>query len=168
MVRAGGSASRAISDSNTPDPGGGHRLAWKQPKDDTHGHRWTPNVQGFPVLGSLTPVEKDRRDCAVQSCAAVVDKDSKMDPLCRLEWDGSHQVPLGRLIKAPRRRMRPAVDGGSARRVTPAGRNDARKKSAVRPLSVEVVESSPAPAPEQKQDMDGRPGPAEPAHSVRR
>ena len=42
-----------------------------------------------------------------------------------------------------------AGDGGSARRVTPAGRNDTRKKSAVWPLSVEAVEFSPAPAPEQ-------------------
>ena len=39
MVRAGGSASRTISDSDTPDPGGGHHLAWKRPKDDTHGPR---------------------------------------------------------------------------------------------------------------------------------
>ena len=45
--------------------------------------------------------------------------------------------------------MRPAGDGGSARRVTPAGRNDAMKKSAVRPLSVEAVEFSAAPEPEQ-------------------
>ena len=149
MVGAGGSAFRTISDSNTPDPGGGHRPAWKRPKDDTHGPRWTPDVHGFPVLGSLTPAEKDRRDCAVQIRAVVVDKDSKMDPLCHPEWDGSHRAPLGRLIKAPRRRMRPAGDGGSARRVTPAGRNDARKKSAVRPLSVEAVEFSLAPAPEQ-------------------
>ena len=104
MVRAGGSASRTISDSNTPDPGGGHRPAWKRLKDDTHGPRWT---QGFPVLGSFTPAEKDRRDHAVQSHAAVVDKDSKMDALCRPEWDGSHRAPLGRLIKAPRWRMRP-------------------------------------------------------------
>ena len=45
--------------------------------------------------------------------------------------------------------MRPAGDGGSARWVTPAGRNDAMKKSALRPLSVEAVEFSPAPATEQ-------------------
>ena len=101
MVQAGGSASRTISDSNTPDPGGGHRPAWKRPKDDTHGPRWTPDVQGFPVLGSLTPAEKDRRDRAVQSRAAVVDKDSKVDPLCRPEWDGSHRAPLGRWERAP-------------------------------------------------------------------
>ena len=165
MVRAGGSASRTVSDSSTPDPGGGHRLAWKRPKDDTHGPRWTPDVQGFPVLRSLTP-EKDHRDRAVQSCAAVVDKDSKMDPLCRPEWDGSHQAPLG-LIKAPRRRMRPAGDGGSARRMTPAGRNNARKKSAVRPLSAEAVEFSPARAQNRTHYLDGRPSPAELAESVR-
>ena len=151
MVRAGGSASRTISNSNTPDPGGGHRPAWNGPKDDTHGPRWTSDVQSFPVLGSLTPAEKDRRDRAVQNCAAVVDKDSEMDPLCRSEGGGSHRAPVGRLIKAPRRRMRPAGNGGSARRMTPAGRNDAKKKSAARPVLAEAVEFSPAPAPKRNE-----------------
>ena len=108
-------------------------------------------MQAFPVLGSLTPAEKDRRDRAVQSCAAVVDKDSEMDPLCRSERGGSHRAPLGRLIKAPRRRMRPAGNGGSARRMTSVGRNDARKKSATRPVSAGAVEFSPAPAPERNE-----------------
>ena len=146
MVRTGGSASRTISDNNTPDPGGGRRLSWKRLKDDTHGPRWTPDVQGFPVLGSLTPAEKDRRDRAVQNCAAVVDKDSELDPLCRPEGGGSHQAPLGRLIKAPRRRMRPAGNGGSTRRMTSARGNDTGKRSAARPISAEAVEFSPAPA----------------------
>ena len=70
MVRAGGSASLTISDSNTPDPGGGHRPAWKRPKDDTHGPRWTPDVHGFPVLGSLTPAEKGPpRSCSTELCS---------------------------------------------------------------------------------------------------
>ena len=103
-------------------------------------------MQGFPVLGSLTPAEKDRRDRAVQSCAAVVDKDSELDPLCRPEGGGSHWAPLGRLVKAPRRRMRPAGNGGPTRRMTSAGRNDAGKRSAARPISAEAVEFSPAPA----------------------
>ena len=30
MVRVGGSASRTISEDNTPDPGGGHHPAWKR------------------------------------------------------------------------------------------------------------------------------------------
>ena len=47
MVRAGGSASRTISEENTPDTGGGHQPAWKRPKDDTHGPRWTPDAHGF-------------------------------------------------------------------------------------------------------------------------
>ena len=138
MVRAGGSASRTISNSNTPDPGGGRRLVWNRPKDDNHGPRWIPDVQGFPVLGSLNPAEKDRRDRAVQNCAAVVDEDSEVDPLCRPEGGGSHQAPLGRLIKAPRRQMRLARNGGSTRRMTPTGRNDTGKKSSSRPM--------PAPA----------------------
>ena len=93
MVRAGGSASRTISDNNTPDPGGGRSPAWKRPKDDTYGPGWTSDVQSFPVLGSLTQAEKDR--------AAVVDKDAELDPLCRPEGGGSHQAPLAHLTKAP-------------------------------------------------------------------
>ena len=155
MVRAGGSASRTISDNNTPDPGEGRSLSWKRPKDDTPGPRWTPDVQGFPVLGSLTPAEKDRRDCAVQKCAAVVDKDSELDPLCRPEGGGSHRAPLGRLIKAPRRQMRPAWNGGSTRRMTSARRNDAGMRSAARPISAEAVEFSPAPA-QARNEQAGR------------
>ena len=49
--------------------------AWKRPKDDTHGPRWTPDAHGFPFLGSLTPAEKDRHDHAVPDRAsAVVEK----------------------------------------------------------------------------------------------
>ena len=117
MVRVGGSASRTISDNNMPDPGGGRSLAWKRPKDDTYGTGWASDVQSFPVLGSLTPAEKDRRNRAIQKCAAVVDKDAELDPLCRPEGVGSHRAPLGRLTKAPRRQMRPAENGGSTRRM---------------------------------------------------
>ena len=134
MVRAGGSASRTISNNNTPYPGGGRRLVWNRPKDDNHGPRWIPDVQGFPVLGSLTPAEKDRRDHAVQNCAAVVDEDSEVDPLCRPEGGGSHQAPLGRLIKTPWWQMRPARNGGSTRRMMPTGRIDTGKKSSSRPM----------------------------------
>ena len=82
MVRAGGSASRTISEDNAPDPGGGHHPAWKRPKDDTHGPRWTPDAHGFPHLGSLTLAEKDRRDRPVPDRApAMVDRNSNLDPL---------------------------------------------------------------------------------------
>ena len=84
-------------------------------------------------------------DCA----SAMVDNNSNLDPLWRPEWDGSHQAPLGRFVRAPRRRMRPAGNSGSARQVTPGRGNDATRRSAVRPLSVEAVEFSPALAPEQ-------------------
>ena len=43
----------------------------------------------------------------------------------------------------------PTANVGSARRVTPGRGNDAMRRSAVRPLSVEAVEFSPALAPEQ-------------------
>ena len=85
-------------------------------------------MQGFPVLGK----RRKRTATIIQSCAAVVDGDTELDPLCRPEGGGSH--PLGRLIKAPRRQMRPAKNGGSTRRMTSAGRNDAGKKSASRPM----------------------------------
>ena len=107
-------------------------------------------MQGFPILGNLTPAEKDHRDRAVQNRAAVVvDTHSNLDPLCPPEWDGSHLAPLGSGVRAPRRRMRPAGDSGSARRVTPYTGNDAMRRSTVRPLLVEAAEFSPAPAPEQ-------------------
>ena len=80
---------------------------------------------------------------------AMVDKNSNLDPLWRPEWDGSHQAPLGRFVKAPRRRMRPAGNSGSARRVTPGRGTDAMRRSAIQPLSVEAVGFSPALAPEQ-------------------
>ena len=114
MVRAGGSASRTISNNNMPDPGGGRRLAWKRSKDDTHEPPMDPGCAGLPSSGEPYSGGKG----AVHSCAAVVDKDSELDPLCRPEGGGSHRAPLGRLIKAPRRRMRPAGNGGSTRRMT--------------------------------------------------
>ena len=97
MVRAGGSASRTISDSNTPDPGGGIvRLG-----NDRRMTLMDPDgPRTCRLLQSLTPVEKDRRDRAVQNRAAVVYKDSKFDPLCRPEWNGSHRAPLGRCLRA--------------------------------------------------------------------
>ena len=99
MVRVGGSASRTISDSNTPDPGGGHHPAWIG--NDRNMTLMDPDgpgtLAGFPSLGSLTPAEKDRRDHAVPDRApAMVDKNSNLDPLWRPEWDGCHQAPLGR------------------------------------------------------------------------
>ena len=152
MVRAGGSASRTISNNNTPDPGGGRRLVWNPLKDDNHGPRWIPDVQGFPVLGSLTPAEKDRRDRAVQNCAAVVDEDSEVDPLCRPEGDGSHQAPLGQ--------MRPARNGGSTRRMMPTGKTTQGRN----PPHGRCRHRRKHGANRQ----DGRPSPTDPAESCRR
>ena len=93
---------------------------------------------------------KNRRDHAIPDCASVVvEHNSNLDPLWRPERDGSHQAPLGRKVRAPRRRMRPAGISGPARRVTTERGNDAKRRSAIRPLSVEVVEFSPALVPEQ-------------------
>ena len=156
MVRAGGSASRTINDSDAPDPGGGHHPAWKRPMDDTHRPRWTLNTHGFPALGSLTPAGKNRRNRAIpDSGSAVVAWNSTLDPILRSKRDGSHRAPLGCNVSAPRRGMRPAGISGPARRMAPVGGSDVKGSSAIRPLSVEVVEFSPALVPE-KNVMSGR------------
>ena len=115
MVRAGGSASRTIDDSDVPDPGGGQRAlgghppAWRQPKGGTHGARWTPNAQGFPALGSLTPAEEKRRDHSVpDSSNRVVARDTTMEPTSPSELDRGRMAPLGHNVGMPRRGMRPA------------------------------------------------------------
>ena len=120
MVWAGRSASRAIDDSDAPDPGGGHHPAWRQPKDGTHRPRWTPNAQGFPALGSLTPAEEKRRDRSVlDSGTRVVARNSMMESISRSERDGGHMAPLGRNVGVLRRGMRPAGVSGPARRMAP-------------------------------------------------
>ena len=102
MVPAGGLASRTINDSDAPDPGGGHHLAWKQLKDDTHRPRWTPNAHVLPALRSLTPDEKKRRDCAIlDSGSVMVARNLTLEPILRSEQDGGHRAPLGRNVSAP-------------------------------------------------------------------
>ena len=145
-----GSASRTINNSDTPDPGGGHHPAWNDRRMtlmDPDGPRTHMVSQSWGVSLRL---KKNRRDCAIPDCASVVvEQNSNLDPLGRPERDGSHQAPLGRKVRAPRRRMRPAGISGPARRVTTERGNHAKRKSAVRPLSVEAVEFSPALVLEQ-------------------
>ena len=56
-------------------------------------------------------------------------------------------APLGRNVGVPQRGMRPAGVIGPARQVAPVGVLDVKRKSAVRPLSVEAVEFSPTLGP---------------------
>ena len=138
-----------INDSDAPDLGRGHHTAWKQPKDDTHRPRLTPNVHGFPALGSLTPAEEKRRDRAIPDSGSVgVAWNSTMESNLHSERDGGHMAPLGPTVGAPRLGMRPAGVSGPARRMAPVGVRDVKGRSAVRPLSVEVVEFSAALVPE--------------------
>ena len=88
MIRAEGSAARTIDNSDTPDPGGekcasgGRPPAWRQPKGGTHRVRWTPNAQGFPALGSLTPAEEKRRNRSVpDSSKMVVARNTTIEPI---------------------------------------------------------------------------------------
>ena len=151
MVQAGGSASRTNDDNDTPDPGGGGSgalggcpPAWRQPKGGTHGARWTPNAQGFPALGSLTPDEEKRRDHSVLECSdVVVARDTTMVPPLPSELGRGRMAPLGRNVGILQRGMRQAGVIGPARQVAPVGVQNVKRKSAVRPLSAEVVEFSP-------------------------
>ena len=60
---------------------GGRPLVWRQLKGGAHGARWTPNAQGFPALGSLTPAEEKRCDRSVLDCSdVVVARDMTMEP----------------------------------------------------------------------------------------
>ena len=145
MVRAGGSASRAINDSDAPDPGGCHHPARTRPQDDPHRPRWTPNKHGFPALGSLTPAEEKRRDRAIlASDSVVVERNSTMDPTVCSERDEGLRAPLGRNVSAARRGMQPAGISGPAQGVAPVHLSDVKISSAVQPLSAEAVELSPA------------------------
>ena len=76
ILRAGGSASRIIGDRSATDPGGGRRVlggrqpAWQQPVGCVRGSHWTPNVQGFPALGSHSTTD-DGRTSVMTMCRKV-------------------------------------------------------------------------------------------------
>ena len=115
MVRAEGSATRKIDNSHTPDPGGGKRApggrppAWRQPKGGTHGVQWTPNAQGSPALGSLTPAEEKRRDRLVpDDSKMMVVGNTRMEPISPSELGRHNMGPLERNIGVLHRGMRPA------------------------------------------------------------
>ena len=98
--------------------------------------------------GASLRLKKNRRDRAIPDRdSVVVEQNSNLDLIWRTERDGSHRAPLGRNVSAPRRGMRLAGISGPARSVAPARGNDVKGRSAVRPLSVEVVELSPALVP---------------------
>ena len=70
-----------------------------------------------------------------------------MEPSSPSELGRGRMAPLGRNVGVPQRGMRPAGVIGPARQVAPVGVLDVKRKSAVRPLSVEVVEFSPTLGP---------------------
>ena len=149
MVWAERSAARTIVNSDAPDLGGGKRApggcppAWRQPRGSTHGARWTPNAQGFPALGSLTPAEEKRRDRSVpDSSEMVVAQDTTMEPISPSELVRGHMCPLERNIGVLHRGMRPAGDIGPTRQMDPENVLGMKSQSAIRPLSVEAVEFS--------------------------
>ena len=91
MVRAGGSASRTIDDSDAPDPGGGHHPAWRQLK-----------LRKNDVIVWLRLV-----------AIRVVARNSTMGSISRSEQDGGRMAPLGRNVGVPRRMAEGATDGSS-------------------------------------------------------
>ena len=80
----------------------------------------------------------------------VVARNLTMESISRLERDGGRMAPLGRNKGVPRRGMRPAGVSGPAQQMAPVGVRNVKGRSAVRPLSVEVVEFSPTLDPEMK------------------
>ena len=71
-----------------------------------------------------------------------------MESISPSELDRGRMAPLGRNVCVPRRGMRPAGVSGLAQQMAPVGVWDAKRRSAVRPLSVEAVEFSPTLDPE--------------------
>ena len=71
-----------------------------------------------------------------------------MEPTSPSELDRGRMAHLGRNVGVPGRGMRPAGVIGPARQVAPVGVMNVKRKSAVRPLSVDVVEFSPTLGPE--------------------
>ena len=119
----GGSASRIIGDRSATDPpgggggggassggGGGERQpAWQQPVGCVHGSRWTPNVQGFPALGSHSPTDDGRCKCPFPDDSGDVSaSDTSKVPISPLEMGRGPVVPHGRKVCEPKRGMRPA------------------------------------------------------------
>ena len=151
MVRAGGSASRAIHDSDAPDLGGGHHPAWTRPLDDPHRPRWIPNEHAFPALGSLTLAEEKRSERVIPGGGpVVVERNSTVDLAVRSERNKGLQAPLGRNVGTSRRGMRPARISGPVQLVAPVHGSEVKVSSAVRPLSAEAAEFYPALVREKK------------------
>ena len=128
----------------TPEGGSeffaGYPPAWRQLTGGTHRARWTPNAQGFPALGSLTPAEEKRRERSVpDSSSMVATRDTTMGPTSLLEMGRGQVVHLGRSVGVPQRGMRPAGVVEPSRQVAPVGVLDVKGNSAIRPLSAEVV-----------------------------
>ena len=77
----------------------------------------------------------------------VVTRDMTMGPTSPSELGRGHLAPLGRNVGVPQRGMRPAGVVGPSGQVAPVGVLDVKRKSAIRPLSVEAVEFSPTLGP---------------------
>ena len=87
-----------------------------------------PGCAGLPSSGEPYSGGKGLpQSCSTELCSGGY-KDSEVDPLCRPDGGGSHQAPLGHLIKAPRLQMRPTRNGGPTQRMMPTGRNDTGKE----------------------------------------
>ena len=98
MVRAGGSASRAIGDQSSTDPGGGFRRTnqrtpqWQMPAGRNKGRHWAADTQEFPVLGTPPNKVRDTKelDCLAGPSTADMDRLPTASPTPEIWWgDGA-------------------------------------------------------------------------------
>ena len=127
---------------------GGHQPAWQQPVGCVRESRWTPNVQGFPALGSHSPADDGRRERPVPDDSGDVSaNDISKVSTSPLEMGRSHVVPHGSKVCVPQRGMWPAGAVRPSLQKPLVGVLDVRKNAAARPLSAGAAEFSPALGP---------------------
>ena len=141
-------------DRSATDPGGGmrvlggHQLAWQQQVGSVRGSHWTPNVQGFPALGSHANTDDGRCERPFpDDSGEVSENETAKVPISTLEMGGGPVVSQGREMGDPKWGMRPAGAGRSSPQKPVVDLSDVRGNAAVRPLSVEAAEFSPALGP---------------------
>ena len=100
LTRGGGGGKRVL---------GGRQPPWQQPVGCVRGSHWTPNVQGFPALGSHSITDDGQRKRPFPDDSGDVSaSDTVKVPISPLEMGGGPVVPHGCEMGEPKWGMRPA------------------------------------------------------------